>query len=501
MVKEVLVMGGGSAGLIAALALKHRFPKWKIRIVASSKRGTIGVGEGTVPFVVDFFHRYLGFSEQETFAGLDPVFKLGVEFKWGRAGGYLYSFDSKQHLAHVPGVSKTSGFYSDYNRKADNIPSALIENKKALPVAQGGRLDVPPPGHGYAWHLENHKLVSWLSRMCKKRKIASIDADVCNIDTAANGDVTGLRLDNGAVLKADLFIDASGFSSQIIGKKLQEPFIDYSDILACNRAVVGGWERNESEPILPYTIAETMESGWAWQIDHPEKINRGYVYSSAFIETDQAMAELKQKNPRIGDLREVKFRSGRYARSWVGNTVSIGNAYGFVEPLEATAIMAACLQTKWLVEGLTTSDGHITNSLRKLYNRTSGEVWTEIRDFLALHYKYNRRLKTDFWKHAQENSKLGNLEDVVQMFEEMGPSLLGEELIPPKSLFGLAGVYSHLIGMEVSSKGYRKASTKEKILLDEYFRRVNEIAHNGKDMSEVAKTLATPNAWIRNTGR
>src|SRR5207244_1117453 len=137
---------------------------------------------------------------------------------------------------------------------------------------------------------------------------------------------------------ADLYVDASGFRSELLGRTLGEAFISYEDSLFCDRAVIGGWART-TEPIKPYTLAETMDAGWCWQIEHEHWINRGYVYSSKFLSDDAALRELLTKNPQVSsEPRVVKFRTGRYARNWVQNVVGIGNAVGFVEPLEATSL-------------------------------------------------------------------------------------------------------------------------------------------------------------------
>ena len=108
------------------------------------------------------------------------------------------------------------------------------------------------------------------------------------------------------------------------------PFKSYADALYCDRAVIAGWPRTD-ELIKPYTLAETMDAGWCWQIEHETFINRGYVYSSSFITDDAAREEFLRKNPKIAtEPRVVKFRSGRYQAMWQGNVVGIGNASGFV---------------------------------------------------------------------------------------------------------------------------------------------------------------------------
>jgi len=66
------------------------------------------------------------------------------------------------------------------------------------------------------------------------------------------------------------------FSLEAVGRALEEPFESFANALFCDRAVVGGWDRQE-EPIKPYTTAETMDAGWCWQIEHESRVIRGYV--------------------------------------------------------------------------------------------------------------------------------------------------------------------------------------------------------------------------------
>ena len=187
-------------------------------------------------------------------------------------------------------------------------------------------------------------------------------------------------------------MDASGFRAELLGRALEVPFKSYTDALFCNRAVIGGWTRTD-EIIKPYTLAETMDAGWAWQIEHETFLNHGYVYSSSFITDDAAREEFLRKNPKVSnEPRIVKFRSGRYETMWKGNVVGIGNASGFVEPLEASAIQVIILQSRTLA------------------------------DFLAVHYKFNTRLDTPFWQAARSDIPLGEGEGVVEFYRETAPA-------------------------------------------------------------------------------
>lgn len=494
---KVLVMGGGSAGLLAALAIKHRNPRLKVRVVASKKRGTIGVGEGTVPFVLHFIHQYLQFPESEAYSALDPVYKLGVRLDWGKADYYDYSFNERLYRQEVKGLPKLSGHYVRGKAHGTEILSGLMDGNKALPSRGAGYPDVPPPGRAVAWHLENHRFVAWLEKACGERGIEMVDAEVVNVEFEDDGDVRGLKLESGAILKADLFVDSSGFASRLLGEGLDEPFESFADALFCDRAVVGGWDREEGEDILPYTVAQTMNCGWSWRIDHPERINRGYVFSSDHLSSDEAENAFREKNPKVGQVREISFRSGRRRRVWVRNVVGIGNAAGFVEPLEATAIMCACYQAKWLADGLMDSDRAPTETMRSLYNELTRAKWDEIRDFLALHYRFNDKLDSEFWKMCRRETPLGAAEGLVEFFRENGPSSLGSALIPRNSIFGLEGYYAHLIGLRVEGYRHHVPSSGEKRMWQGYLEQVAAAAKKGMSMEEVREYLMDADFWRR----
>ena len=180
--------------------------------------------------------------------------------------------------------------------------------------------------------------------------------------------INALKLETGNSISADIFVDCSGFGSILLGKILKEPFVDYRQSLYCDRAIIGGWERTD-EPVHPYTTSETMEAGWCWQIEHEDRINRGYVFSSGFISDDEAEDEFRSNNPKLSETGGIiKFRAGRYENAWVKNVVAIGNSAGFVEPLEATAIAAICTTAKALSETLAETGSYITPSIRKAFN-------------------------------------------------------------------------------------------------------------------------------------
>ncbi|HET6408229.1 MAG TPA: tryptophan 7-halogenase, partial [Chthoniobacteraceae bacterium] len=224
----------------------------------------------------------------------------------------------------------------------------------------------------------------------------------------------------------------------------------YDRSLFCDRAVIGGWDRT-TEPILPYTTAETMDAGWSWQIEHEHHINRGYVYSSQAISDDEATSEFLSKNPKAPKSpRVVKFRSGRYRRQWVENVVAIGNSGGFVEPLEATALMVVCAECQTLVDLLQHCALKPTETMRRLFNRQLDHTWDDIRDFLALHYYVNTRLDTPFWKHCREDTDVSHISELLEFYHENGPTGFARyTLQSPENNFGIEGYLVMLVANRV----------------------------------------------------
>jgi tryptophan halogenase len=214
--------------------------------------------------------------------------------------------------------------------------------------------------------------------------------------------------------------------------------------------VVGGWARSPGEVIKPYTTAETMDCGWCWQIDHESRINRGYVYSSAFISDDEAKDEFLRKNPRVGDVRLVRYVSGRYRRGWVQNVVAIGNSFGFVEPLESTSLAAICDQCKSLTNSLIDCLRDPGPGMALAYNIRQTRQWDDIRAFLAIHYKFNTRVDTPFWRACLNDTNVADAAPFVEYYLDNGPSTAWrEELIGGHDVFGFEGYLSLMVGMNV----------------------------------------------------
>ena len=490
MIQNVLVLGAGSAGLIAALSIKKKIPQLNVRVVRSPDIGVIGVGEGTTPNFPRHIFDYLGISRKHFYELAEPTWKLGIRFLWGERGRFDYTF-APQLDAHWSDLPRPNGFYCDEEFSAVDITSALMRQGKAFPRQANGAPDIQA---WHAFHIENAKFVEILEVVAREVGVEFTDGRVTGADRGPQG-ITAVHLEDGQRLEADFFIDASGFRSELLGKVLEEPLESFDKTLFCDRAVVGGWERSDSEPILPYTTAEQMDAGWSWQIEHEHHVNRGYVYSSQFISDDEAAAEFKRKNPKVPESpRIVKFRSGCYKRLWVDNVIAVGNSGGFVEPLEATALMIVCSHCQTFVDFLLHSELEPTPSMRDLYNELVSQSWHDIRDFLGLHYKLNTALDTPFWKHCRADTDLSGIGALLEFYEENGPTgFCRYRMGSSQNDFGIEGYFVMLVGNRAPYRKRHAASPQEKAIWE---------AHRQENISKASKGIDVKEAlyYVRHPG-
>ena len=495
-VNRIIVLGGGSAGFLAAITLRTKLPDVQVVVIRSKELGIIGVGEGTTVSVPNFLHGFLGMDAMEFHRVVKPTFKLGIKFLWGPRAYFNYTF-SPQFDMRYAALTRSTGFYCDGDDESvrfASINSSLMSVDKAFVRLQGG---APGVRNDVAYHMENADFVGFLESHAQKLGVEIADDTIADVEQDDHG-VTGLVGRSGQRHAADLYVDSSGFVSALLGKALGEPFVSFKSSLFCDRAVVGGWQRGDDEPIKPYTTAETMEAGWSWQIEHEFRVNRGYVYSSAFISDEAAEREFRAKNPKVEATRVVKFISGRYQRTWVKNVVAVGNAAGFVEPLESTSLFVICEESGNLAESLMECDRVPGPAMANVYNRRVARQWDDIRRFLALHYKYNRRVDSEFWRACLEKTDIADAQECVEYYTENGPrARWGQHLVGGRDAFGFEGYLTMMVGMRVPHRRQVNIPDAERRTFAQILEHNRAQAMNGLTMRQSLDVIRSPQFKVR----
>ena len=449
-IKTICVVGGGSAGSLSALTLRRLLPGRRVISVSAPNIPVIGVGESTTAYVPVFLHNVLALDRARFHKEVQPSWKLGIRFVWGPGEyshfNYPFSFELTER---VGSLRKRAAYYYRELGGSAGIFSALMDEDKSPILLQNGKHNIIDQPFGY--HIDNPRFLEYLEAIAAELGVESVKGNVVDTVQDDAGNITQLVFDDDRTVDADLFVDCSGFKSLLLGKTLKERFVSFSPPLRCDSAIVGDIRRTGT--IRPYTSAETMENGWCWRIELPERESVGYVFSSKFCSDEEATAELKRKNPGLtDDLRTIRFPSGRYENFWRNNVVAIGNASGFVEPLESTALHVICEQLVLVCSTLLDSDYRIEPAAVDDANTRFRENWDSIRDFLAVHYKFNQRCDSEFWRVCRSETDLGKAEDIVRRYQEIGPHTATGTGFKPGALVQYEGYLALLMGQRVPTR-------------------------------------------------
>ncbi len=343
-IQSIVIVGGGTAGWMAAASLQHHFLKTNIAItvVDSSEIGTIGVGEATTPTIRQFY-RNLGLSDKSVMQSVNATCKLGIQFNgWGKPGSsYIHPFGLfGQKLRGVE-------FHHFYNKMMHHGETANIgEYSLGVALAEAHKISTPVPNppsdmshFDWALHLDASLFAKLMSDFAQANGCGHTDSKITQVNLReSDGYIESLSLENGSTLEADLFIDCSGFRGLLIEGALQTGYEDWSHWLLCDRAWAVQTKSDDTLP--PYTRVNAQDAGWQWKIPLTHRVGNGAVYSSRFQSDEHALQALKKNldGEMLHEPRNISFTPGRRVRAWNKNCIALGLAAGFLEPLESTSI-------------------------------------------------------------------------------------------------------------------------------------------------------------------
>ncbi len=424
LIKKLVIVGGGTAGWMAAAALsKVLRQRLEITLIESEEIGTVGVGEATIP-MIQRFNKVLELDEAEFVRQTRGSFKLGIEFVgWSVPGErYIHGFGPiGQDLWTVP--------FDQYWRKLHAQGKAPdIGEFSITRVACSRNRFMPPPDDmpnsplaqiAYAYHFDASLYAAFLRRQAEGRSVARVEGKVSEVIRAGDdGPIAAIALEDGRRIEGDFFVDCTGFRGLLIDKALQVPYEDWSHWLPCDRAIAVPCE--SVKPVTPYTRSTAREAGWQWRIPLQHRTGNGFVHCSRHISEDEATQQLLSNldGPATAEPRTLRFKTGFRTRPWHQNCVAIGLSSGFLEPLESTSIhliQTAIARLLDFFPGAQTRDCDIDE-----HNRAARFEWERIRDFIILHYHLNQRVGQPLWDQCREMAIPASLERRIGLYQSCG---------------------------------------------------------------------------------
>ena len=425
MTNSITIVGGGTAGWMTAVYLAYQLPNsTKITLIESENIGIIGVGEGSTPYLKSFFDS-LNISEEEWMMATDATYKSGIRFDdWcgdARYPSYFHPFFNEfdqrpaEMFFHNSGL-KRRGFDADANPD-HYFTAAYVADKfrKPLPSSQTKKFV------DYAYHFDSVKLANFLQNKAVAKGVEHVVADVEKVIPDEHNQIRQVNTTCGRVLYADFFVDCTGFAGLLLQKAQGQDFESYQDWLFNDSAVAVQTPADANHKYKTQTRSKGLSCGWMWQIPLTTRWGNGYVYSSKYLGKEEAKNELLKELgiPAESDVkvRHLSMKVGKVKNHWYKNCVAIGLSQGFIEPLEATALMLVQFAIQNLTQVL--QKGEYSENDVNHYNSEINRLFEGVRDYVSLHYILNTRTDSQYWIDAREKTRVSTrLQHLLAAWDE-----------------------------------------------------------------------------------
>lgn len=472
--RRIVIAGGGTAGWMTAAAVARTMgDSVELTLVESDAIGTVGVGESTIPPLVNY-NRLLGIGEADFMRATQATFKLGIEFEnWKRDGEkYFHSFGitGRDHWSagfqHFWLHGQTKAHEASFDEYCLELKAAYARRFAHLP---DGRMN-------YAYQLDSALYGAFLRKLAEADGAHRLEGKIAQVELdGGNGDIAALVLESGQRIEGDLFIDCTGFRALLIEGALKVGYDDWSHYLPCDSAIAV--QTASVRPPLPYTRAIAHDAGWQWRIPLQHRAGNGIVYCSRYLGRDAALDRLMStiEGQRLTEPNFIRFTTGARRKQWHRNCIAVGLSGGFMEPLESTSIhliQRAILRLIRMMPMGTISERDVAE-----FNDQQMTDMLQVRDFLILHYKATERDDSPFWRQCAQMEIPDSLTQKIELFRETGRVFRRNE-----ELFAENSWVQVMMGQGIMPKAYHPVATK---LSDE---ELDQLLAGLRD--SVAKTVA-----------
>jgi len=508
---SIVIVGGGTAGWMAATTFVRLFPKKKITLIESPNIRTIGVGESTIGQLNQWLS-LVGIKSKDFMKSCNATFKFNIRFNNfldKNSGYYDYPFGSPDNIdnngANLWYFKKIISPKTKITDYADSLfPIMALVNNNKIHDNNDGKLGNFNFKNDVAYHFDATKFALWLrDNVCLPSGLNHIKSEVKEIKTNKNG-IRSLELENGESIKGDLFIDCTGFKSILLERTLGEEFISFENILPNNSAWATHVDyTNKEEQMITYAYCDAVSNGWIWTTPLWESIGTGYVYSDKYISPDNALKEFKKYLIKNGhditncEFNKVPFRVGIHKRLFVKNVVAIGLSAGFIEPLESNGLVTI---HEFLFYLSTILDRNDINQFDKdTFNHSCRTLFQNWAEFVALHYALSVRNDTPYWRDNMEREYDKGINDLSYTqaigFRAAMYNKITENRFPEGS--GISCIATGMNWFPMSDKTLRYANKLEKFDYNAFIPSIKRMDERKKEWNSVVKDSPTLYKYLK----
>ncbi|WP_105168298.1 tryptophan halogenase family protein [Pseudoalteromonas sp. T1lg23B] len=491
--KRILIVGGGSAGWLTAGLLASQRRDWQVTLVESKHIATIGVGEGTWPTMRTTLQK-IGINEDEFMHQCEASFKQGSEFiNWAKSEGHRYYHPFSLPVGYTEQVDIVSPWLG-IKDKVDFAHASCAQSywcdralapKTASDPQYQGRAN-------YGYHLNADKFAQLLKQHCTtKLGVTLILDDVISVNGATEGYISSVSTRDNGELAAELFVDCTGSRALLLGEHYGVQWLSKKHILKNDRAVALQVSHNTLQcEVASCTKSTAQAYGWIWDIALKSRRGIGYTFASEYCDFEKASKQLRQYINDQGlyvhqeaQVKEITFNPGYREQFWHKNCVAIGMSAGFIEPLEASALVMIELGAQYLCDNLPESD-NMMDVVAQRYNDKFKYHWARIIDFLKLHYVLSERDDTPYWQSMKSDQVPQSLTNLMTLWRHRPPK--HGDLDHIDEVFSSASYQYVLYGMGFNTLVDNPSITPH---INSLFKQVTQVAQQGLDAQPTNRTL------------
>lgn len=454
IMSNIVVAGAGTTGWLTALYARKVWPTSKIIVIYDDKIPIIGVGESTTPNFLDFAENWLDINTSDLVKECEATLKLGIKFtNWkGDNSHYYHTFTINPTDLYFSALSKGNHLDEvDLGAKLSEMNKVPFQNHGIERLSGDEQRNV-----NVALHFNAKLMAEYLQKIGLKRGISIAVGKIEDVKLDKDQYVSEIILDTKDRIQSGFVFDCTGFGRVFINGVYKSPMNSYEKFLPVKRAMPFFIDKNDETP--PYTECTAMKYGWMWKIPVGKRFGCGYVFDSDLTTDEEAYQEICQvtgQKPTVP--RKINFKSGYHPNPLNKNTLALGLAHGFLEPLEATSIMIT-IDMLHLIRQTIPEQSLIRRIKRddfaKDYNRIADRIVTNCRDFVFLHYLTPRN-DTKFWKRFNDQPYPKTLSKIFNLLEDYDvckPNELRSDSFGPfhrrsfvQCLSGVGGISENLI--------------------------------------------------------
>ncbi|WP_020208154.1 tryptophan halogenase family protein [Gilvimarinus chinensis] len=402
---NLIIVGGGTAGWMAANLIKHHCPDAEVTLIESDKVAPIGVGEGSTPYLKQFFNT-LGVEDSVWMPECDATYKAGIRFPgWSEVSGFESYFHPFFSELDIP----TAEPFFEFSKKAlrgvgqpvhpdDYFVNQPLAALGLAPVAKDPSLNID-----YGYHFDAVKLGQFLKRNAQNLGVKCVIDHVDKVFlNDKDGAIKALQTRTSGLMRANMFVDCTGFSGLLSQQTYALTFKSYADYLFNDRAVTVMTKADST--LQAQTTSTALKNGWAWKIPLQSRTGNGYVYSSKYCSNDQAEHELLSflgAEKQGANVRHLSMKVGRLSEHWHKNCLSVGLSQGFIEPLEATALMLVQYTVDTFIRSFDSAKPVLENNQQQVNDKVNC-LTDGVLDYICAHYRMNSRSDTAYWRDCRD---------------------------------------------------------------------------------------------------